>query len=295
MSDIREVLLDLGYKIQDHGREFRMSPLYRDSSSSSVLRVYKDTGWWTDFKENKAGPFEELVRISLGLSSIEKAREIILKKYKFTKAEREEAKLEHVKQIPKYLIEDLVEDHSYWEGRGISKDTLTIFNGGKSIKDKLYGRYVFPIYNGNKKLVGVTGRDTTNKNPLKWLHQGATSKWAYPLQVNFTIIQKAKEVILVESIGDMLALWEAGIKNTLVTFGLRISSHLVTCILKLNPDKIIIAFNNDEEGGAGNKAAYKASKFLDRHFDEGVVKIKLPSKNDFGCMNKKEILEWQKS
>ena len=101
MSDIREVLLDLGYKIQDHGREFRMSPLYRDSSSSSVLRVYKDTGWWTDFKENKAGPFEELVRMSLGLSSIEKAREIILKKYKFTKAEREEAKLEHVKQIPK--------------------------------------------------------------------------------------------------------------------------------------------------------------------------------------------------
>ena len=115
------------------------------------------------------------------------------------------------------------------------------------------------------------------------------------MQVNFTIIQKAKEVILVESIGDMLSLWEAGIKNTLVTFGLRVSSHLISCILKLNPNKIIIAFNNDEEGGAGNKAAYKASKFLDRHFDEGVVKIKLPSKNDFGCMNKKEILEWQKS
>ena len=65
MADVRDVLLDLGYKIQDHGREFRMTPLYRDSNNSSVLRVYKDTGWWTDFKENKAGPFEELVRLTL--------------------------------------------------------------------------------------------------------------------------------------------------------------------------------------------------------------------------------------
>ena len=81
MADVRDVLLDLGYKIQDHGREYRMSPLYRDSSSSSVLRVYKDTGWWTDFKENRAGPFEELVRLTLGLSDIEKAELVIIDEY----------------------------------------------------------------------------------------------------------------------------------------------------------------------------------------------------------------------
>lgn len=295
MADVRDVLLDLGYKIQDHGREYRMSPLYRDSSSSSVLRVYKDTGWWTDFKENRAGPFEELVRLTLGLSDIEKAKEIILDKYKFKKPERKESKLEHVKELPSEILDNLVEDYSYWGGRGVSKETLNLFGGGKAIKGKFYGRYVFPIFNSQKKLIGVTGRDTTGENKLKWLHNGPTSKWAYPLQINFNIVSSSNELILVESIGDMLALWEAGIKNTMVTFGLRISPHLLTCILKLDPESIIIAFNNDEDGRAGNKAAYIAKKLVQKHFDEGVVKVKLPCKNDFGCMDKKEILEWQKS
>ena len=144
-------------------------------------------------------------------------------------------------------------------------------------------------------MIGVTGRDTTGENKLKWLHNGPTSKWAYPLQINFNILSSSNELILVESIGDMLSLWEAGIKNTMVTFGLRISPHLLTCILRLDPESIIIAFNNDEDGRAGNKAAFIAKKLVQKHFDEGVVKVKLPCKNDFGCMDKKEILEWQKS
>ena len=50
MSEIRDILIDLGYRIKDSGRQYRMNPLYRDSSSDSVLSVDKNTGWWTDFK-----------------------------------------------------------------------------------------------------------------------------------------------------------------------------------------------------------------------------------------------------
>ena len=295
MADVRDVLLDLGYKIQDHGREFRMTPLYRDSNNSSVLRVYKDTGWWTDFKENKAGPFEELVRLTLGLSNIEEARAVIVNKYKFERSPRKTSKIEHVKALPKEMLLHLVTDSTYWNNRGISSDTLSVFEGGVRTEGPFKDRYIFPIFNSSKTLIGVTGRDVTGKSPLKWKHLGPKSVWRYPLQINYNIVKDTGQIILIESIGDMLALWEAGIKNTIVMFGLHASRQLLSTIVSLDPDEIIIALNNDGYKGAGNDAAIKLSQTLNKHFDEGVVRIKLPCKNDFGCMNKKEILEWQKS
>ena len=299
MSEIRDILIDLGYRIKDSGRQYRMNPLYRDSSSDSVLSVDKNTGWWTDFKECKSGPIEELIRITKNLSTIEEARKFVSTKYQFEKPKKQEPRLEHIKPIPTEALANLVKDHSYWEGRGVSPVTMKLFEGGMAVKGAFLNRYVFPIFSvtstGNRKLIGCTGRDTTGQSPIKWKHQGATSKWGYPLQVNFEIIRKENEVIIVESIGDMLALWEAGIKNTLVMFGVSLSPHLLMCLLRIYPDKIIIALNNDGANGAGNKAAWKAKKTLNKHFDENDVIIKLPCKNDFGCMNKKEILEWRNS
>ena len=103
---------------------------------------------------------------------------------------------------------------------------------------------------------------------------------------------KSKEIILIESVGDMLSLWEAGVRNSVVTFGISLNSHMIALLLKLNPNKIYIAFNNDSNK-AGNKAAREAYKKLVKFFDEDMLEIKLPSKNDFGCMSKKEILEWK--
>ena len=51
---------------------------------------------------------------------------------------------------------------------------------------------------------------------------------------------------MVESIGDMLALWEAGIKNCIVTFGLAITSKIKQVLMVIDPKKIYISFNNDE-------------------------------------------------
>ena len=141
---------------------------------------------------------------------------------------------------------NLAKDNSYWSGRGVSESTLNLFDGGVATEGKFKNRFVFPIFNGKKQLIGITGRDVTGKNPIKWLHQGATSKWCYPLQVNYKEIIKSKEIIIVESIGDMLSLWEAGIKHSVVTFGVRMSPRLLTVILKINPDKITVALNNDD-------------------------------------------------
>ena len=158
-------------------------------------------------------------------------------------------------------------------------------------------RYVFPIFNHKKEIIGFTGRDVlaspSDWRP-KWKHIGDKSKWRYPLIENHSVIKEKRSVILIESIGDMLSLWESDIKYTIVTFGLDLNSNLIGLLLRLDPKSITIAFNNDKDKTrAGNIACEKAQKKLRRHFDESQISIRLPSKNDFGEMNRKEIAEWQ--
>jgi DNA primase len=90
-------------------------------------------------------------------------------------------------------------------------------------------------------------------------------------------------------------LWDANIKNVIVSFGLDISSQLLNFLLKIDPNEVILSFNNDEaNNSAGNKAADKAFNKLNKYFDPKQIKIILPDKKDFGEMNKEEIINWQK-
>ena len=92
----------------------------------------------------------------------------------------------------------------------------------------------------------------------------------------------------------MLSLWEAGVKNVIVTFGLDLSSNVINFLLKIDVDKINISFNNDSENNsAGNLAAQSAYSKLINFFDSNQISIKLPSKKDFGEMTKEEILQWK--
>ena len=293
MSDVRDILTDIGYTLTDNGKEYRTRALYRDGDNNSVLRIYKDSGNWKDFKENIAGSLEELVRLTMGLDSIEKAKEYLADKHKFQRPKIErDSRLERLRRLDPKILDDSVKDYSYWIDRGVNKKTLQLFEGGVMQEGKMKNRFVFPIFDGRNNLIGITGRDTSGISKIKWKHLGNTSQWSYPLKQNKSLLIKSKEIILIESVGDMLSLWEAGIRNSIVTFGISLNSHMIALLLKLNPNKIYIAFNNDSNK-AGNKAAREAYKKLVNFFDEDMLEIKLPSKNDFGCMTKKEILEWE--
>ena len=104
-------------------------------------------------------------------------------------------------------------------------------------------------------------------------------------------------MILVESIGDLLSLFEVGIRHAICLFGVAISPYLVTCLLKLNPSKIIIALNMDSEENAfaGEVGAQKVYDRLSRHFDSDQITVKYPKLKDFNDMllnNKQSILDW---
>jgi hypothetical protein len=84
-----------------------------------------------------------------------------------------------------------------------------------------------------------------------------------------------------------MALFENGYANNLVTFGLGISSKLCSTLVELNPDKIIIAYNNDatSELNHGLVSSCKSYLQLCSVFDHTKLQIKLPLANDFSDMN----------
>lgn len=301
MSDVKEILISLGYSnISEDTKNFRMKPVYRDSSSNTVLSVRKDTGRFIDFSKQISGSLQDLVKLSLNCTSEDEAIKwlneytggAVLNIEKQKGGEIKEAKV-----FSKSSLEKMMPHHDYWIERGVSEDTLALFEGGVVYEGKMKNRYVFPIYDYKKNLVGVSGRDLINdpnsKRP-KWKHIGDKSQWKYPMQVNNKIIRKSKEVVVVESIGDMLSLWDAGIKNVAVAFGLQIGLGLVNYFLRIDTQKIYLAFNNDEgKNSAGNQAAQKNLNRLTRYFDQEQIRIALPDEGDFGEMSVEQILEWK--
>jgi hypothetical protein len=294
--NVYQILIDLGYKLKDCGKEYRTRPLYRDSDNDTVLKIYKDTGHWFDFKENISGDFSSLVGMTLKLEDPSKAKEW-LKDKNFTFHQPKEVSKPLLKSTKKFdldLLSNLENNHSYWNKRGINNETLSQFKGGVGKAGKMKNRYVFPIFDIKNNIIGFSGRDITNLSKIKWKHLGEKSDFVYPLFLNSEAIENQKEVILVESIGDMLSLYQAGIKNTLVTFGTSLSLGILNYLLKIDIKKIYISLNNDSnKNNAGNIGAEKTHSRLKRYFDDKQLKIALPSKKDFGEMNKEEILQWK--
>ena len=82
-------------------------------------------------------------------------------------------------------------------------------------------------------------------------------------------VKKKKEIILVESVGDVLNLYDHGIFNCLCTFGVDLSSTQACYLISLQLKKIVIAFNNDfsQAQNRGRDGAIKTYLKLLEHFD----------------------------
>ena len=293
-TNVKEILTSIGYRLRDVGREFRTKPLYRDSDSDNVLSIKKDTGYWYDFKTNQHGSFDKLIKITLNLDDAKAEEYLKNRNWQYESSGIEKEKLEELKIFPSELLDKLEKDHSYWLTRNINEETVSVFEGGVAKEGRMKDRYVLPIFNSKKQIVGFTGRDLTGTKKAKWKHLGDKSKWVYPLYFNKKEVLDAKSVILVESVGDMLSLWQSGVKNSAVTFGLDINNSLLNLFIRMDLDTIYISFNNDENQ-AGNQAAKKLYFKLLKFFDKNQIKVALPTKNDFGEMNKEEIQEWLKA
>jgi hypothetical protein len=293
-EEFEKVLVSIGYKLIDCGDHWRSQALYRNGNNATALKIYKNTGVWMDFVEPKGSlPFETLARMTVGDS--EKFSEILKKiksdkTYVATKVD----KIEMEQCYPEDCLDKFFPNYKFYKDKGISEETQISFKVGLAGVGKMYRRMVFPIYNDNGQIIGFSGRkiDEDNDYP-KWKHVGKKNTWVYPAHVPENEcnaeIDRSRQVILVESVGDAMALYDQGIKNVLVLFGLSASSNIINYLSSKALDNVYISTNNDlnSSRNRGLIAAIKNYLKLAKYFDLNALTIKLPQNgNDFGEMYK---------
>jgi len=293
-GSLENALVELGFNLQNEGPRFwRSRPVYRESSNNTSLRISKQDGSFIDFSANKRGDFKELVQLALDLKTIASAGDWIDSRHlNFDEIVHAKPKIEKPFKIQDPYPEQLLRHYDFFKKREISEETLKSFECGVDMTGKMNNRFVFVIRDSYGDIVGLAGRDLLDyDNRTKWKLMGQKMHWLFPLDHAEKYIEEAGSVILVESIGDMLALWEAGVRNVLVVFGVRISSKMISLLYSLDIDEIIISTNNDEDKAKnwGKQAAEAIKKKLSKGFDKDSIKIKLPVRNDWGATPTSEI------
>ena len=248
-SKIQSSLIELGYELNDYGNHWRTKAVYRSGNNNSALKIYKDTGVWQDFVQNKAPmPFKKLVELTLNTTDYS-----IISKYLIENEARSQEifekkeKLEMEKIYPEDCLKKLFPNYSFYNKRKISEETQKLYKCGLASAGRMYRRVVFPIYNDTGQIFGFAGRKITDEDEQvpKWKLIGKKSNWIYPLMIpNFPQLEN-QEVILVESIGDSMALTENGYSNNIVAFGLDCSATIINYLISQDLKSIIIATNNE--------------------------------------------------
>lgn len=194
---------------------------------------------------------------------------------------------------PTELLDRLVKDHSYWNKRGISDETIAPFRGGLATEGQMRGRYVFPIFNDDGKIIGFDGRWTLGQTDKPWKILGPSRNFIWG-----GLDAPSDELVLVESIGDSLMLREHGIPHTRCMFGVNLSETLLGHLISENPRKIKVALNRDSKiminGRAkevGQESAYRIKKTLDKFFNPSSVEVVFPplGVKDWGVATKDQI------
>lgn len=307
---IKEVLDSLGYQLSDRGAYWQTNAIFRNGDNKTAIQIYKNTGVWKDYASATSFmPFKKLVQVTLGTND----KSVIDKYIKEDKIEYYNTSDEINSKItmdeiyPEEDLEKLFPHYDFYNKKGIDSEFLELLKSGLETSGPMYQRFVFPIYNEHGQIHGYSGRDVSPnpkkegyKERPKWKHQGKKSKWIYPFYVQKDFfskeITKKDQVILVESIGDMLNLFQNGIKNVLVTFGLEIPPTLLCFLIGLKPSRIILSFNNDssKKQNRGLNSCIKSYLKLIPYFNNDSIKICIPNKNDFGEMTSDDFNMWNK-
>ena len=283
---IQEILTSVGYRFTDDGDSLRMQPLYRSSNNPTSLQVSKKDGSFKDWSTNDSGSLALLLKKTLNIPYSEVYRFLEGKGLSGEKLEIDRSPILSEKVIETFNIKSvgtLLQHHKHFLDRQISVDTLKLFEGGVSMSGYMRNRYAFPIFDQSKNVIGFSGRALMKKMLPKWKNKGKTRNWLYPLFLNRKEIIEKDSVYLVESIGDMLSLWEMGIKNVIVLFGVKISKAIVSELIELDVKNIYISLNNEpDNNNIGNEAAEKIFEKLTCIFDN--VEVRLPFLGDFSDM-----------
>lgn len=234
-----EEALTLGYGVE---RAFVCPVHGSDNAHASVNSI---SGLWFCYSCKAAGKVD--------LSTMD---------YNITAVQKTIERLDEVLTPPRvysesYLnIYDSTGPGNYWLSR-YPREACEHFRLGQA-PDGTYA--TMPIRNVAGKLLGVVRRDLTGKDP---------AKYRYPSEVKmsdhvFNLDQvKTQTLVLVEGATDAVAAWTVGVDMTVGMYGSSCSYAQRDLIRKYYPDRIVVAYDQDD---AGEKGFQRVNQMLGADF-----------------------------
>ena len=118
-------------------------------------------------------------------------------------------------------------------------------------QDFFIDRLIIPLKDASSRVVGFSGRTLSGKEP-KYLNSAENvlfkkRQFLFGLDVATAEIKKQKEIILTEGYFDVMAAYQAGIKNTVALMGTMLSDEHVK-IIKTLATQVIVVLDGDTPG-----------------------------------------------
>lgn len=237
---------------------------------------------------DKQYPFKDTIKYLIKTTNwSNKLHPKLLEQIKKETTEREKKEVPNLSVQRNRVQSFLTIPSNYYIKQGYSPEVLDKYDVGDCLNksSELYNRAVVPLYDSQHKIAqNFMGRRIDDSlyipkwkpskdiNPKKWLF----NSWHW---------DKPRKIILVESIGNVLRLEQAGIKNSGGLFGNNISKEQIEIIEKFKPEEVILLMDNDEGGRIGNMLIPKHL----RNFRVSVAKPDWGDYNDIGQMPVDEI------
>lgn len=189
---------------------------------------------------------------------------------------------------------------AFLKGKGFSEAELAdaglLVRGKGTVRDRFRGRIMFPIMDGNDRIVGFTGRifhrDEGPYDP-KYLNSPETPiftkrRLLYGLNRARKAIRKAGYAVLVEGQMDALMAHQVGDETTVATSGTALTEdHLV--LIKRLTDTLIVAYDADQAGIDSTKRSIELALQIGM-----TVRIaQVPSGKDPADLIKEDAVAWR--
>lgn len=291
-DSLEKIIIDLfeSYNIFIHARgvnELNVFCPFHKNVHSPAFYINTKTGLWQCFNPScgKKGNFRQLYRAVTGkpFTKDMKLDPIALSKEleKGLKYQDEEDSIGiDISDIEiDYSDEDQIQYIQYFIDRGLSPETLRIFEIGYS---KLKERIVIPVRDAQYKLVGFIGRAIHDYQEPRYLYNTGFKR--AEVLFNLQNAKKHNSCIVVEGSVDAMFVHQAGFPNVVATLGARVSPKQLS-MLKKYFDEITVFSDNDD---AGNQMR---DDIMDGCRGKDLYTVKYPdNKKDPGEMTQQEII-----
>ncbi|OGY24642.1 MAG: DNA primase [Candidatus Woykebacteria bacterium RBG_13_40_7b] len=171
--------------------------------------------------------------------------------------------------------------------------------------DRFFRRLIFPIRDVMGNVLGFTGRVLDPKQEPKYLNTPETiifhkGRILFNLEKARGEIKVQKATVVVEGQMDVIASYQAGVKNVVATSGTALTKEHLQTLYRYTPN-IIFSFDSDNAGLQTAKKAYESAiaeglnvKMVDleNYKDPGEMIADNPKKWQKAVENAKSVIDW---